>query len=350
MGQLEFTEESGHFVYPDVVSKKVGKLVTTTKVKVQIKVTRVFCPSPRFLALVFSSQLHEDLDGAPDAYRENRPGDSLQIGLRPRERHLANAAAPWQVYQAKGHAFRWTGVISATAAFAAKHHLKIDNRDHLRANGSPNTDFREPNEDVTKVGSFPVVQQVGSSRGYYVSPNNVIVEPNARRWDQARYGDPTAMAFAVRTHSWEGKDVLVGDVGWCVNPANGNDLSFVFGDSNKSYHVGECSSFMCRELCDGPPSGAMTFVVFPGLRGGTMSQLTAQGMDGRVRGEMMKLRMIDNGADFARFLSLGADLTAFLRPSQGRPLNPRILAPLARVGYVAPIGDFAAASRSARAG
>ena len=350
MGQLVFTQESGNFIYPDVVSKRVGKQHTKTKVQVQVKVTRVTCPSPRFLALVFSSPLHEDLDGAPTAYGENRPGDSLQAGLSPLEKHLANATSPWQIFHAKGHAFHWTGVVAATAAFAAKHHLKIDDRSHLCANGVPNTDLHQPNEDAAKVGSFPVVQQSGASRGYYVSPNNVIVNPSAPRWEQSRYGDPTAMAFAVRTHAWEGKDVLVGDVGWCINPANGNDQSFVFGDSNKSHHVGECSSFMCRELCNGPPRGAMTFVLFPGLRGGNMRQLTAQGMDGRVRGEIMKLSMIDNGADFAHFLSLDANLTQFLRSRQGRPLNSRILAPLARMGYTAPIGDFAAPAPGTRNG
>jgi hypothetical protein len=348
MGQLEFTEEAGHFIYPDVVSKKVGKKVATTKVKVQVKVTRVYCAAPRFTALVYSSQLHEDLDGAPDAYGENRPGDALQSGLHPREKHLADATAPWQVFQAKGHDFRWTGVVCATAAFAAKHHLKIDNREHLRANGHKSAALHEPHEDPMKAGSYPVVQQTGTTRGYYVSTNNVTLDPQRQLWDQARYGDPTSLAFAVCGTCWQGKDVLLGDVGWCVNPANGNDVSFVFGDSNPSTHVGECSSYMCHELCEGPPRGAMTWVLFPGLRGGKMSDLTAPMMDARVRSEMMKLKTIENGADFARFLSCNGDLREFTRPGPARVLNPRILGPLARMGYSAPIGGFGAANRSVR--
>jgi hypothetical protein len=141
------------------------------------------------------------------------------------------------------------------------------------------------------------------------------------------------LAFAVRTHCWEGKDVLLRDVGWCVNSANGNEKSFVFGDSNKSHHLGECSYYLCRSLCDGPPKGAMLFVLFPGLRGGGIQQLNQKAMDARVRGEIAKLGSIDNGVDFGLFLSVGADLAQFNLRRQQIPFNSRLLAPLARMGY-----------------
>lgn len=350
MAELTFTQEPGQFIYPDVVSTKVGKKHKHERVNVPVQVTRVSCPSPKFVALVYSCPVHEDLDGAPKAYGENRPGDALQTGLSPLEHQLANATSPWQVFKAKASGFRWTGAVAATAAFAKRHNLKIDDRPHLCAKGKPYSDLHLAGEDVGAVGCFPIVQQTGASRGYYVSPNNVIVDPTAHRWEQSRYGDPTSLAFVVRTNSWEGKDVLLGDVGWTLNPRNGNQKSFVFGDSNRSKHVGESSYFLCRELFAGPPHGPVIFVVFPGLRGGGLSQLNQTGMDSRVRSEIVKLNVIENGADFAHFLAVGADLTQFTLRRQGVPYNPRVIAPLAIMGYTTPIGDFGKSGRGVAAG
>jgi hypothetical protein len=340
MGELKFTPEPGAFWFSDSVTKTVDGKKKSVQLLVPISVTRASCPSPKFTALVYSTRIHEDLDGAPDAYGANRPGDPLQSGLHPREKYLANATAPHKHYEAHSVDFQWVGVVSATRAFASRNGLKIDDRPRYCAKAKKNTDHHLPGEDVSQVGAYPVVQQTGVTRGYYVSKNNLHVNPQLPEWDQARYGDPTKIAFAVRTGCWNGKDVHLGDIGWSVNCTTGNDASFIFGDSNRSNHLGECSNFLVRKLFGGHAHGPGTFILFPGMRGGAVTQVSQGQWDNRVRAEITKLNDIGNGVEFAQFLSVRADLALFAKNRANTPFNTSVLAPLAKMGYNVPMGDF----------
>lgn len=82
----------------------------------------------------------------------------------------------------------------------------------------------------------------------------------------------------------------------------------------------------------------MVYVLFPGPRTGQMKGLKPIDMDLKVRGEISKLNGIENGAEFAEFLSSGADLERF-RKRSGQPFNPRVLAPLSTMGYAVRVGD-----------
>jgi hypothetical protein len=352
MGQLTFNPEPGNFYFPAAIVKKdkVSGKKTRTKIKMDVKVTRVQCESSRFLALVYASRMHDDTDGAANSYGWDRPGDPLQTGLKPLDK-LEDATHPHLNFKAGGNDFNWCGVVSATKAFAAAHHLKIDDRPRLCAKGEPYTDFFLPGEKTKlgEVGSYPIVQESGRTKGYYVSPNRVVLDAALKKWDPARYGNPLTFPFAVLTACWKGKNVLMHDIGWAINPANGNERSFLFGDANGSNALGECSRFMCTELAGGSADPVVIFVLFPGLRTGRIKGLKLTDMDLKVRGEIAKLNGIENGAEFAEFLSAGADLEQFERRRE-RPFNPRVLAPLSMMGYTAPIGDLSVPKGTTRAG
>src|ERR1700722_2191426 len=173
MDQLTFNSEPGHFYFPSSITKKDTSSGKNTKIKIKmdVKVTRVQCASARFLALVYASRMHDDTDGAANSYGWNRPNDSLQTGLKPLD-HLENATHPHLNFKAGGNDFNWCGVVSATKAFAKAHHLKIDDRPRLCAKGKPYTELFLPEEKsaLGEVGSYPIVQESGNTKGYYVSP------------------------------------------------------------------------------------------------------------------------------------------------------------------------------------
>jgi hypothetical protein len=257
-----------------------------------IRVTKLTGPSG-FLAYVYQCHLNEDNDGAANAYGWDRPGDALQAGLQPLENHhgqqagLANAASPWQNLW-HNHDFSWVGVYSATPEFAQRHNLRIDTRPQLEARvAAAGQDPVLPGHR----GYFPVVQQVGPTRGYYVSQANAIADSSKPAWEQARYVDAAQVPYAVLATRWASLGVGLGDYGLAIRPSTGASCGFFFGDTGAKSKVGECSRALVRTLS---PTAAnadlVTFLVFPGTASGSAS---ASLITPRVKFEFAKLWYAD---------------------------------------------------------
>ncbi len=161
-------------------------------------------------------------DGAPNAYHPNG------IGID----HLLNAGAPPKGEPKAPHSrWNWWGI-------------------------------------VAKDGK-PVVQTSGEWKGYYIS-TTALANPGQPEDSAARYVDSNKIPFIVVPNVDKGR-VLLGDMAWVINRANGQASAAIIADIGPKDKLGEGSIELARRLGlnsdpkkGGTSKNDILYIAFPG--------------------------------------------------------------------------------------
>jgi hypothetical protein len=310
---------------------KVGDF-TSAFVKT-VKVTEVRGGKGNFLALVYQCKVNVDWDGAPTAYGMDNPADARPAGLvwdsrtqtyeRERVDHFQRDLKPLEYPGLHGslrdatsnvtkgdglffnHNFLWVGVVSAMPGVARANKLFIDNREFLR----------------DAQGRFPVIQQDGPAKGYYVSQSGsfaisaAAVKANpSLQFLQSSYWDASSIPYCVFP-SLLGRGVNNGDFGLVIANNTGRSSGFFFADTGSTTKLGECSGFLATQVLGSPLNngGTVTFLVFPRSGSGSPQQGQQDSIKKIVGERVSRLSGVDNAEELIRFAAMGADPDTFAR-------------------------------------
>jgi hypothetical protein len=314
--QIEFSSVSGAFT-----NAFVGNVV----------VTDVRGGQNGFSALVYQCKMNVDWDGSPWAYAKNNPRDAgpasrlvwdsatqsykskvlredhFQRHLTPIESgkgwgDLRNATSNLNKPPLKtnglnfDHNFIWVGVAHTTPGDAAAKNLWIDDRDFLR----------------DKNNKFPVIQQEGPSKGYYVSTSGTPAISGASEFLQSTHWNASEIPYCVWPSAL-GHGVNKGDFGLAIANDTGRCEGFFFADTGSTTKLGECSGYLATQVLRTPQNNNLmvTFLVFPRSGPGMATPGQQTRVKEAVKAQVQKLSGVSNAEELAIFLSLGVDSVTF---------------------------------------
>ncbi len=300
---------------------KVGNF-TSAFVKT-VTVTEVGGGPSDFVALVYQCKMNVDWDGAPFAYGRDNPRDAKPPGLvwdsktqtyqrNGRVDHFQRDLKPIEYRGLAGslrdatdnkkdhglfidHDFKWVGVVSATPGDAKTNGLWIDDRPELR----------------DRFGRFPVIQQSGPSKGYYVSQSGSAANAGSQ-FLQSTFWDASEVPYCVWP-SMLRSDVRLGDFGLVIGNDTGRSGGFFFADTGSTTKLGECSGNLVTQVAGSPLNNdhLVTFLVFPKSGSGAAKQGQETTIVTKVRAQVSKLSGVPNAEELITFLSLGANPDTF---------------------------------------
>ncbi|HEY3739909.1 MAG TPA: hypothetical protein VGL53_08690 [Bryobacteraceae bacterium] len=235
--------------------------------------------------IVFQAIINKDVDGALRAYGP--------LGIHPKPLDgLANATDDsGAVFNADGNnSYKWTSVVNRLAG-------------DTRGGVTLETDLRMRDRDQ----HFPIVQQDGAGRGFYVS-TTAASTGLGQPWEPRHYFDGSVVPYSALTPPLANRGVGLGDLGLAIRPESGQSMAFSFLDAGPGNKVGEVSGrvfdyFFPLNNQEGKP---VTFLVFPGS-GAAPSSDEAKYKEIIMR-RLSKLSAAPNADDLTLLLAVGADL------------------------------------------